>query len=170
MTLPSVVKRWAPSARAMAISGIPRPCCVNGCQTGESAIDDLEILSTEMLVKRFNQSMRIQFTQHRQASQSLRLAEFHDGSFAVGHRLADKRHAEHRDAASLERFEREQRMIDGTQAGAGAEHNGPLPACEQIDLKRVPVERDEHAARPFDDQMTTRRHILRQRQIVEVYR
>src|SRR3546814_6358369 len=55
-----------------------------------------------------------------------------------------------RDAAAFQRFDRQQAVVDRAEAGAGADDHRNLPACEKIGIKKGAGDRDEHAARAFD--------------------
>jgi hypothetical protein len=73
-------------------------------------------------------------------------------ALGVGHRVAGEHDAEHGDVVVLERFDRQQRVIDGSERCARHDDHRRVPAREQVDLQHRAVQRHEHASGAFDDE------------------
>src|SRR3546814_11399146 len=85
-----------------------------------------------------------------QPAQPANAADFRDDRLAILDRVADEGKSMDRDAAAFQRFDRQQAVVDRAEAGAGADDHRNLPACEKIGITKGAGDRDEHAARAFD--------------------
>src|SRR3546814_3582407 len=66
--------------------------------------------------------------------------------------FADEGNTEHRHAARAQGLDREQAMVDRAEFGSCADNRWRAPSCHHIGEEKIFRQRDERAARAFDDQ------------------
>ena len=92
----------------------------------------------------------------RQAAEHGHAPKGPDDALVVGVRISDERDAEQRDRPAAQCLDRQERVIDGAEPRACAQHHRGAPAGEDIDQERTPRERHQQSARALDHEEAVR--------------
>ena len=133
---PSSVSSHAPSPRAINGDSGVSACWVKGCQTGEAS-DHAKSPVSKLASKAAARLSRVKRIEQRQPAQAPAPCPSRDDAFAFLVVVADEGHAEQRDVAGADRFDRQQAVVDGAQRWCGRRGSAAAPAREHIDEQRV---------------------------------
>src|SRR5580700_8005029 len=124
-----------------------------------SASRSNKILPAKTAREYVEQSAAVDAIEPRHVAENAATGKLHDRAHVIGIIVADENEAMKRHAPTVERLDREERVVDRPKGGPRAQDQRQAPVREYVDLQLAPGDRHQQPAGTLDDQHSIgRRH------------